>query len=154
MKIDIAYGRDLSDDILKQLLYLEADAFAYYENLNSDKNNGFIVGAIPTETLNHFKRRVANILFFLKTKNIKHKNTVLGMAWLRLKDYCFHNVYVKPLHRNEGIGKAIVKKAILFARKNKRKMRLSVNPLNDIALHLYKSFGFEFSKNQTVYMVI
>ena len=153
MKIDIAYGKDLDDCILEQLLYMESDAYAFYESLNCDGNE-FIVGAIPTETLSHFKRRVSKTLFFIKTKYVKHKKTVVGMAWLSMKDYCFHNVYVKRLHRGKGIGKSLVKKAISFAKANKHKIYLNVNPLNEVAMDLYRNLGFKIARQQTIQMEI
>lgn len=77
MKINIAYGKDLNDNMLKQLQYMEADACTYYESMDSDENE-IIVGAIPSETFKQFKRRTSNTLFFIRTI----KNKLIGMACL------------------------------------------------------------------------
>lgn len=158
MKIDVAYGRDIDDSILEQLQYLEADAYAFYDRLDSEPDSKeIIIGIIPTESMKHFKRRVANTLFLTKTKKTKSgKTTVIAMACISKKggkvDRCLHTVYVKPLHRRMGIGTAIMKKALSIAKKDKLKLSLGVNPLNKIAMHLYESLGFKISKGQSLTM--
>ena len=157
MKIDTAYGRDLDDSMLEQLQYMEADACAFYDSLDSNSNpNEILIGIIPTETLKHFKRRVSNTLFLMKIKKTKSKRKLLGMACISKKgktnDRYFHTVYVKPLYRNKGIGTSLVKKAISIAKKNHQHLFLGVNPLNKIAMHLYDSLGFNICKNQSITM--
>ena len=158
MKIDVAYGRDIDDSTLEQLQYLEADAYAFYDRLDSELDNKeILIGIIPTESMKHFKRRVANTLFLTKTKKTKSgKTTVIAMACISKKgskaDRCLHTVYVKPLHRRMGIGTAIVKKAVSIAKKDKLCLSLGVNPLNKIAMHLYSSLGFNISKGQSLTM--
>ena len=158
MKIDVAYGRDIDDSTLEQLQYLEVDACAFYASLDSDPDSkDILIGIIPTESLKHFKRRVANILFLTKTKKAKSgKTTVIAMACISKKggkaDRFLHTVYVKPLHRRMGIGTAILKKALSIAKKDKLHLSLGVNPLNKIAMHLYESLGFNICKNQSITM--
>lgn len=158
MKIDVAYGRDIDDSTLEQLQYLEADAYVFYDRLDSEPDSKeILIGIIPTESMKHFKRRVANTLFLMKTKKAKSgKTIVIAMACISKKggkaDRCLHTVYVKPLHRRIGIGTAIVKKAISIAKKDKLHLSLGVNPLNKIAMHLYESLGFNISKGQSLTM--
>ena len=158
MKIDVAYGRDIDDSTLEQLQYLEADACVFYDRLDSEPDSKeILIGIIPTESMKHFKRRVANTLFLMKTKKTKPgKTTVIAMACISKKggkaDRCLHTVYVKPLHRRIGIGTAIVKKAVSIAKKDKLHLSLGVNPLNKIAMHLYESLGFKISKGQSLTM--
>ena len=158
MKIDVAYGRDIDDSTLEQLQYLEADACAFYDSLYSETDNKeILIGVIPTESLKHFKRRVANTLFLMKTKKAKSgKTIVIAMACISKKggkaDRCLHTVYVKPLNRRMGIGTAIVKKAVSIAKKDNLHLSLGVNPLNKIAMHLYSSLGFNISKGQSLTM--
>ena len=158
MKIDTAYGKDLDDSMLKQLQYMEADACAFYDSLDSNSNpNEILIGIIPTETFKHFKRRVSNTVFLMKTINTKsRKKMLVAMACISKKgktnDGYFHTVYVKPLHRNKGIGTSLVKKAISIAKKNHQHLFLGVNPLNKIAMHLYDSLGFNICKNQSITM--
>ena len=158
MKIDVAYGRDIDDSTLEQLQYLEADAYAFYDRLDSELDSKeILIGIIPTESLKHFKKRVENTLFLMKTKKTKSgKTTVIAMACISKKggkaDRYLHTVYVKPLHRRMGIGTAIVKKAVSIAKKDKLHLSLGVNPLNKIAMHLYESLGFKISKGQSLTM--
>lgn len=151
MKIDAKYGKDLSDGILKQLMYLECDALAYYESLDLDKRE-FIIGAIPVETLKQFKRRMANTLFLMRID----KQNIVGIACLskkgRKNNRFLHTVYVRPSYRGKGIGKALVKKAISMAKKEKSALSLGVNPLNTVAMHLYESLGFNVCKRQPLIM--
>lgn len=154
MKIDVAYGRDLDDDMLKQLLYMEMDAYAYYDCLDAD-DGCICIGAIPTETLKHFKRRTANILFLMKTKKIKGKRTLIGMACVSKyqKDFKYlHTVYIKSDWRRKGIGTAIIKQALREAKKMKCALSLGVNPLNCGAIRLYEKLGFKVNKGQRLEM--
>ena len=158
MKIDVAYGRDIDNSTLEQLQYLEADAYAFYDRLDSELDNKeILIGIIPTESMKHFKRRVANTLFLMKTKKAKSgKTIVIAMACISKRggkaNRYLHTVYVKPLHRRMGIGTAIVKKAMSTAKKDKLHLSLGVNPLNKIAMHLYESLGFKISKGQSLTM--
>ena len=81
---------------------------------------------------------------------------VVGMACIskdrRKDDFQLHTVYVKPMHRKQGIGKALIDKAIAIAKKSKRSLSLRVNPLNKPALHLYESLGFKICKCQSIIM--
>ena len=155
MNIDVAYGRELNDDILQQLQYMEADAFAYYESIDSDENE-YIIGAIPSETFKQFKRRTVNTLFLMKIKKTKqHKSKLVGMACLSKHsktEKILHTVFVKNAYRRKGIGEAIVKKAISIAKKMKCSVKLGVNPLNTNAINLYTKLGFKICKSQSIHM--
>ena len=154
MKIDVAYGRDIDDDMLKQLLYMETDAYACYESIDAD-DGAIIIGAIPTETIKQFKRRTANILFLMKIKTIKGERKLLGMACMSKckKDVKYlHTVFVKSAYRKQGIGTAIVKRALLEAKKMKCSLSLGVNPLNYNAMKLYEDLGFRVCKGQKLEM--
>lgn len=154
MKIDVVYGRDLDDDMLKQLLYMEADAYAYYDSIDSDDDR-ILIGIIPTETVKQFKRRTANILFLMKIRKIKGERKLLGMACMSKckKDVKYlHNVFVKSEYRKQGIGTAIVKRALLEAKKMKCSLSLGVNPLNYNAMKLYEDLGFKVCKGQKLEM--
>ena len=121
--------------------------------MNADDGQ-IVIGAIPAITLKQFKRKVSSTLFFMKT-SIKHrKKTLVGMACLSKKDrkHVLHDVYVKPLCRRHGTGKALVNAALKFAKKNKLHLSLNVNPLNNIAINLYSSLGFKICKEQTIAM--
>jgi RimJ/RimL family protein N-acetyltransferase len=51
---------------------------------------------------------------------------------------------VAASHRRQGIGRALLERAIAWAREvGVRKLELHVFPHNDAAIALYESFGFE-----------
>lgn len=156
MKIDVAYGRDLDDHTLQQLLYMEADALACYNSIDAEKDT-FVIGVIPTETVKQFKRRMGNTLFFMKTMQslFEKKKILVGMACLSKKSkklQYLHTVYVANNHRRKGIGEALVRRALKEAKKTGSSVSLGVNPLNDKAICLYKKLGFKFSRGQTIVM--
>jgi len=154
MKIDVAYGRDIDDDMLKQLLYMEADACICYDSIDSDDGR-ILIGIIPTETVKQFKRRIANTLFLMKTKKIKGERKLLGMACISKHDKdtkYLHTVFVKANYRKQGIGTAIVKRALQEAKKMKCSLSLGVNPLNYTAIKLYEDLGFKICKGQKLEM--
>lgn len=154
MKIDVAYGKDLDDSMLEQLLYMEADAYACYESIDSGEDN-IVICAIPTESLKQFKKRTANVIFLMKTKTIKSNVKLVGMACLSRskKDMLhLHTVFVKSNWRRKGIGNALIKRALREAKKMKCAINLSVNPLNYDAMRLYESLGFKIGKGQKLEM--
>ena len=152
MKIVSSYGRDIDDKIMSQVLYMSTDAYAAYDALNAD-DGIFVVGAIPSITLKQFKRRFSSTLMILALE----KSKLVGMACVtkHKKNLMYlHTVYVKPLKRRAGIGKRLVKKALDFAKKSKSSLMLDVNPLNSIAIDMYKSVGFKTCKEQTIKMEV
>lgn len=154
MKIDAAYGIDIDDDLLNQLMYLECDANAAYEQVDAPEGT-FIIGAIPSTTLKQYQSRYKNVLFLMKTKKTKGRAKLLGMACMSKfgkKNICFHTLYVRPLYRNKGIGKALLKKGMQIAKKMGIRMYLNVNPLNKLALDLYEKMGMKITQKQTIEM--
>lgn len=154
MKIDVAYGRDLDDSTLQELQFLEADAYACFDSLDAEDGE-CIIGAIPTETIKHFKRRMSSTLVLMKRTRRKLRPSIVGIAFLskRKKGLMhLHTVYVKPSFRKQGIGAALVKKALKAAEEAGCSIVLDVNPLNGIAMSLYKRMGFNVCKGQTIKM--
>ena len=154
MKIDVAYGRDIDDNMLEQLQYMEADAYAFYSSIDSDEDE-FVIGSIPSETFKQFKRRIANILVLMKIKTVKGKRKLLGMACM--SKHCkniryLHTVFVKASCRKQGIGSSIMRRALQEAKKLKSSLLLGVNPLNYNAIRLYEDFGFKVCKGQKLQM--
>ena len=157
MNILVKHTNDIDDNLMEQLMYMEADACAYYASLNEDDDSGkIIIGAIPSTTVKQFRKKVANTLFLMRIRKKAGKEHLIGMACIsnrgRGNEKYLHTVYVKPLHRDKGIGRALVQKATLIAKKNKYHLFLGVNPLNKIAIHLYESLGFKACKDQSVTM--
>ena len=154
MKVEVSRGEDLDDSTLLELQFLEADAYACYESLDSDDNIA-IIGAIPTETAKHFKRRMSSTLVLMKKTKCKHRQSIVGIALLSKHKkglMHLHTVYVKPSFRKQGIGAALVKKALKTAEEAGCSVFLDVNPLNSIAMSLYKRMGFNACKGQTIKM--
>lgn len=154
MNIDVAYGRDIDNSMIEQLMYMEADAYACYDSIDSDDDR-ILIGIIPTETIKQFKRRTANILFLMKTKKTKGERKLLGMACMSKHDKStkyLHTVFVKANYRKQGIGTAIIKRALQEAKKMKCSLSLGVNPLNYTAIKLYEDLGFKICKGQKLEM--
>ena len=155
MNIVAKCPNEIDDDIMEQLMYLQADAYAFYESLNSDEKT-FIIAAIPSTTVKQFRRKMSKVLFLMKMKKTKGVDKVLGMACIsKQRNYlCLHDVFVKQFSRNRGIGTALLKKAINIAKTKKMDIMLKVNPLNEIALNLYRNLGFTICKDQMIAMDI
>lgn len=153
MKIDVTYGKDLDDDMLQQLHYMEADANACYENIDAD--DGLIFGGFLSDTLRQFKRRIAATMFLTKSIRTKSGRKIVGMACLskcKKNVQYLHTVFVDESYRGKGIGEAIVRKALAVAKKMKCSISLGVNPLNYKAKNLYEKLGFKVCKGQKIEM--
>ena len=151
MKVISAYGKDIDDNIMSQALYMTADAYACYDMLNSDESM-HVICALPSMTLKQFKRKMSSTLMILAID----KSKLMGMACISKHKkgiQYLHTVYVSPLHRRAGIGKALVKRALKAAKGCGCSIMLDVNPLNSIAISMYKSLGLNFCKEQTVKMM-
>ena len=156
MKVIAAYEKDIDDDLMAQVMYMNADAYACYDMLDSNEDE-HVICAIPTTTVKQFRRKSSSVLFFLAVKRDKGKTRLVGMAGLSKESKStlqLHDVYVKPLFRNRGIGHKLVKTAMKEAKKQKRCLSLKVNPLNDAALKLYEDFGFKICKEQSIKMML
>lgn len=70
---------------------------------------------------------------------------VLGflICWVVHDELHILNVATDPLHRNRGVARAVLTAALERAREKKCALAtLEVRKSNEVALHLYKSFGF------------
>ena len=55
-------------------------------------------------------------------------------------------LYVLPQYMNQGIGSKLIKHILDT---HPEEMTIGIKPTNEVALHLYKKFGFEiFSKEE------
>lgn len=128
---------------------METAAYAFYDAFDDDPDSaGTVVAVLTDETLSHFKRRSANTLFLMKTRQNGKRKKLVAMACLTKKDKShklLHTVYVNAAYRNAGIGKALVKAALSIAKRDGMALSLSVNPLNEAAMQLYESTGFRIS---------
>ena len=60
-------------------------------------------------------------------------------------------VVVDPAHRGKGVGRALLRRAILDSVRAKRQISLRVNANNPAGLHLYESMGFKPFSHAMVY---
>ena len=60
-------------------------------------------------------------------------------------------VVVDPAHRGKGVGRALLRRAILDSVRAKRQISLRVNANNPAGLHLYESMGFKPYSHAMVY---
>ena len=70
-------------------------------------------------------------LFFESSQKLSHKATV-------------GSVFVTPVHRKNGIGRALMSELLAIAREDEKlsQLNLAVNTTNTTAVELYKSLGF------------
>ena len=84
----------------------------------------------------------------------KQNNEIVGFAGISiiLDTADITNIVVKKDFRNKGIGNALLNYLIEFCKsKNLSKINLEVNSNNDIAINLYKKFGFKQVGNRKNY---
>lgn len=109
MKVNVSYIKQMSKKRITELQYMECDACACYESYDSDKRE-FIIGAIPVETLGEFKKRHAKTLFLTVIED-KRLIAMAGISCFGRGKKAFlelHTLYVKPFHRNSGIGTSLL----------------------------------------------
>ncbi len=76
----------------------------------------------------------------------KENDHIVGFAGIIITpiDVEITNIVTKKSNRKNGIGKRLLDKLIQMAKKiNSKTISLEVNEKNDIAIHLYESYGFE-----------
>ncbi len=85
--------------------------------------------------------------------NLEHTGTMLycqlegkiaGALWIN-HDYrrlYLHHMAVKPMYQNRGIGKALLREALMIAKSTGYQAKLEVHKDNAAARHLYESLGF------------
>ena len=84
----------------------------------------------------------------------KLNNEIVGFAGvvIVLDEADITNIVVKKDFRNKGIGNALLNYLIEFCKsKNLSKINLEVSSNNDIAINLYKKFGFKQVGNRKNY---
>lgn len=75
----------------------------------------------------------------------KENDKIVGFAGIILlpDDAEITNIVTKKSDRKKGIGKLLLAKIIEMARKERNVISLEVNEKNEIAIKLYKKYGFE-----------
>lgn len=110
----------------------------YKKLLNDEAEENLIFGAFVNDTL------VGAIGLYQETPlKAKHKSNIWGM-------------YVKPAYRKHGIGKALLKQAVDYAKITLKcsVLNITVESTNISAKKLYESFGFkEWGKESCAMMM-
>ena len=141
-------GANLSPEQLKRLIALAKqldEAEAGYEGAYGLKPKRFddenLRKWIPTQTA-----------------YTAHKDgKTVGMALVSPSSRLYDNmdyvsqVVVDPAHRCKGVGRALLRRAILDSVRAKRQISLRVNANNPAGLHLYESMGFKPYSHAMVY---
>ena len=113
------------------------------------------MGIMPSETLSEFKKRHAKTLFLTVHDDSKKLIAMAGISHIGRGKQVFlelHTLYVKPFHRNSGIGTSLLQKAMNIAKAKHMTLKLKVNPLNRCAWKLYERIGFTPSRCQNITM--
>jgi ribosomal protein S18 acetylase RimI-like enzyme len=93
-----------------------------------------------------WKNRIHNTIFALHDDKLVGMIVVLINPKIKLNHFAeISGVFVKEDFRNKDVGKQLIKYAINLIRQNKRvlKIKLTVTSVQDSAIILYSSFGFE-----------
>ncbi len=129
---EISILRELKPKLLEELKNLEID------NLGLDASvNEWVLPIIAR----YGKFIVARI----------YSDKVVGVCqlfrkWDNINTAFIHSFYVEKNYRNKGVGKKLLSEIIHILKNDKiSKIELTVSPENDIALKLYKNFGFKVS---------
>ena len=156
MKIKVyPQGKLPKKDWLQEVQFMCADS-QYNDYLPEDSG---VLAVIPAESLKSFGRRLKKAVKILMID--EEADRVIGCAFIakdrkNKKDglvYRLHDVYVRARYRNLGVATRLVDYATLEAHKLKvDKLELSVNPLNDQALHIYKQALFKIMPGQSIMM--
>ena len=96
-------------------------------------------------TEDDWKTRIENTLFAMSGESPVGMIAMVGNNRRKTKHVAdIFGVYVKPRHRDKGIGTKLVQAAIREARsKGIVKVRLEVNPEQKAAIRLYRKAGFK-----------
>lgn len=117
----------------------KARGFEFYQKLlNEEAEDNLIFGAFVNDSL------VGTIGLYQEAPfKAKHKSNIWGM-------------YVKPAYRKHGIGKALLKQAVDYAKMSLKcsVLKITVESTNISAKKLYESFGFkEWGKESRAMMM-
>jgi ribosomal protein S18 acetylase RimI-like enzyme len=95
--------------------------------LKPDRDWSWVLGAFVD------LEEMVGMVGFRREHGLKH--THKAMLW---------GMFVRPDHRGCGVGRALVEALLARARAidGLRQIKLTVNPIQEAAVHLYSSFGF------------
>lgn len=83
------------------------------------------------------------------------KKIIIGTSWLTNdgRRIYLHHFGIKPEYQGKGLSKYLVKESIQFAKDKGLQVKLEVHKNNEIALKLYKDFGFKYLGDYDVYII-
>ncbi len=86
---------------------------------------------------------------FIAAVNSNDDSDIIGVCeiiknWEKEKSAFIHSFYVDKEYRNKGIGKNLLKKVIdILENEGFRTVELTIDPDNEVAIHLYSEAGFK-----------
>jgi len=94
-----------------------------------------------------WKSRMKNAIFAVSKEEDRAVGTITHTFGDKIKGKHvarIFGVYVDPEYRRQGLGRKLMERALEVIRKNKEivKVQLMVNQEQEVAIKLYKSFGF------------
>lgn len=80
---------------------------------------------------------------------------IIGCSWITFdgRRMHLHHIGVKPSHQNQGLGKRITEKSILYAKKKGYQIKLEVLATNSKAIEIYKKTGFKRLGDYDIYII-
>lgn len=134
----------------KQIVEASQNVYEEFQALHDTLWPGvYYSGKQIIEKLNHIHQ------LFIAKNNQELEGYVFVQKQLEAESGYIHYLAVKEGYRKQGIGKALLTKAIeyLFKESQIKKISLCVEVLNEVAMQLYFDVGFEVENAYTVYQI-
>lgn len=80
---------------------------------------------------------------------------IIGSSWITFdgRRMHLHHIGVKPSHQNQGLGKLITEKSILYAKEKGYQIKLEVHVTNKKAIEMYEKTGFKRLGDYDIYII-
>ncbi len=89
---------------------------------------------------------------------VEEKSTgfVAGTSWITWdgRRLFLHHFAIRSDQQGKGLGRSLALKSLEFAREKNAPMKLEVHQSNHIAIHLYRSLGFQVFEDYDIYMIL
>lgn len=85
----------------------------------------------------------------------KSTKKIIGTSWITNdgRRLYLHHFAILPEYQSKGLSHLLVKKSLNYAKEMNMQIKIEVHDDNNIALNLYKSYGFKTLGNYRVYII-
>ncbi len=84
-----------------------------------------------------------------------HQEKLIGSSWLSQdgRRIYLHHFGILPGYQGKGLSKPLLEKSLQFARQLNLQIKLEVHKTNEIAIELYKKYGFNYLGDYLVFII-